>query len=177
MKTIYRCSLLLTALHAAASCGKDDNSAGTDQAGQNLREAQSKVSDNSQALAKNQDDIEQKKRDILADQQTLADKQKLLEEQRRQLGSSQGNLQKARVAYAAAVKERFAKLESSLATLATRTDAKSRDAATGLRARRDQLAAKLDSMAGTPDSRWDTYTKDVDVMFDAIEHDLREAGE
>ncbi len=177
MKTIYRCSLLLAALHAAASCGKDDDSAGTDQAGQNLREAQSKVSDNSQALAKNQDDIDQKKREILLDQQTLAAKQKLLESQRRELGASQGDLQKAREAYAAAVVERFAKLESSLASLATRTDARSRDAATGLRARRDQLSAKLDSMAGTPDSSWDAYTKDVDVMFDAIEHDLREADE
>ena len=177
MTTMHRCSLAVAALLAAAGCGKEDSAADTDKASQELREANAKVSDNSQALAQNQADIEQKKREILLDQQTLADKQKLLEEQRQQLGSSQGHLQEARAAYAAAIKERFAKLDASLATLATRTDARSRDAATGLRARRDQLSARLDSMASTPDSGWDTYTKEVDVMFDAIEHDLRETDD
>lgn len=177
MSTMARCSLAVTALLVAASCGKEDGSAETDQAGRDLREAQEKLRENSQALAKNQEEIEQKKRDILQDQQALADKQKLLEKQQAELGSSQGHLDKARVAYAAAIKERLAKLDASLATLATRTDARSKDAATGLRARRDQLAAKLDAMAGTPDAGWNQYTKDVDVMFDAIERDRREAEE
>ena len=177
MSTMHRYSLALAALVAAAGCGKEDSGADSEKASETLREASSKVNENSEALARNQDDIERKKREILLDQQTLADKQKLLEDQRRQLGSSQGQLQEARVAYAAAIKERFARLDASLAALATRTDAKSRDAATGLRARRDQLSAKVDSMASTPDSSWDTYSKDVDIMFDAIERDLREAVE
>jgi len=170
MSTIARCSLAVAVLFAAGAC-KKDSSAETDKAGQDLREAHEKVSENSQALARNQDDIEQKKRDILNDQQTLADKQKLLEKQQVELGSAQGHLQETRVAYAAAVKERLAKLDASLATLATRTDAKSKDAATGLRARRDQLAAKLDAMAATPDADWNQYTRDIDVMFAAIERD------
>lgn len=174
MSSMCRCSLVVAALLLAASCGKED-SAETDKAGKDLREANAEVSQNSEALAKNQDDIERKKREILLDQQALADKQKLLEQQRQELGSAQGHLQEARVAYAAAVKERFAKLEASLATLATKTDARSKDAVTGLRARRDQLSAKIDAMASTPDSSWDKYTKDVDITFDAIEHDLREA--
>jgi len=175
MSTPYRCSLAVAVLLAAGSCGKEDSSAETDQAGRDLREAHDKVSENSQALARNQDEIEQKKRDILSDQQALADKQKLLEKQQAELGSSQGQLQEARVAYAAAIKERLAKLDASLATLATRTDARSKDAATGLRARRDQLAAKLDAMATTPDASWNQYTKDIDVMFEAIERDRRAA--
>ena len=175
MSTMHRCSLAVAALLAAASCGKEDSGAETEKAGRDLREANAEVSENSQALAKNQEDIEQKKREILLDQQTLADKQKLLEQQRQALGSSQGQLREARAAYAAAIVERFAKLDASLAALATKTDARSRDAATGLRARRDQLSAKLDSMAGTADASWEQYTKDVDIMFDAIERDLREA--
>ena len=178
MSTMSRRSLAVAALLlVAAGCGKEDGSAETDQAGQELREAHEKVSENSQALARNQDEIEQKKRDILQDQQTLADKQKLLEQQQVALGSSQGQLVEARVAYAAAIKQRLAKLDASLATLATRTDARSKDAATGLRARRDQLSAKLDAMAGTPDAALNQYTSDVDVMFDAIERDRGKAGE
>lgn len=175
MSTPYRCWLAVVLLLAAGSCGKEDSSAETDKAGRDLREAHDKVSENSQALAKNQDDIEQKKRDILNDQQALADKQKLLEKQQVELGSSQGHLQEARVAYAAAVKERLAKLDASLATLATKTDARSKDAATGLRARRDELAAKLEAMAATPDASWNQYTKDIDVTFEAIERDRRAA--
>jgi chromosome segregation ATPase len=174
MSTAYRCSLAVAVLLAAGSC-KKDSSAETDKAGQDLREAHDKVSENSQALARNQDDIEQKKRDILNDQQALADKQKLLEKQQAELGSAQGHLQETRVAYAAAVKERLAKLDASLAALATKTDARSKDAATGLRARRDQLAAKLDAMAATPDADWNQYTKDIDVTFEAIERDRRAA--
>jgi len=175
MSAMYRRSLVVAALLIAASCGKEDSAADTDQASQDLRKAHAEVSENREALANNQDAIEQKKREILLDQQALADKQKLLEEQRQRLGSSQGHLQEARLAYAAAIKERFAKLDASLATLATKTDARSRDAVTGLRARRDQLSAKVESMAATPDSGWDQYTKDVDIMFGAIERDLGEA--
>ena len=172
MQTTFRSSVGVALLLVAASCGKKDNSADTDQATKDLRAAQSEVSDHSKELAKNQDAIEQQKRDVLRAQQELADKQKLLEHQRQELGSAQGTLVEARAAYAAAVKMRFAKLDASLATLATRTDAKAKDAGAGLRARRDQLLAKLDAMPGTPDPTWTTYTKDVDVTFDAIEHDL-----
>jgi len=176
MSTIARCSLAIAVLFAAGAC-KKDSAAETDKAGKDLREAHDKVSENSQALARNQDDIDQKKRDILNDQQTLADKQKLLEKQQAELGSAQEHLQETRVAYAAAVKERLAKLDFELAALATRTDARSKDAATGLRARRDQLAAKLDAMATIPDASWNQYTKDIDVMFDAIERDRQKANQ
>jgi chromosome segregation ATPase len=171
MHTLHWCLLIAVAL-IATSCGKKDNSADTDQASQALRKAQADVSKGSNELVKNQDEIEQQKRDLVREQQQLADKQQLAERQRQDLGSAQGTLQEARLAYAAAVKARFAKLDASLATLATKTDAKSKDAVTGLRARRDQLLVKLDAMAGASDPTWNEYTKDVDTTFDAIETDL-----
>jgi hypothetical protein len=73
------------------------------------------------------------------------------------------------------VKERFAKLDAGLAGLATRTDAASKDASTGLAARRTALAAKLAAMPVGADAGWAAYTKEVDTTFDAIEHDLRTA--
>jgi len=159
---------------AATSCGQNNNSTDTDHASLELRKAQGEVSGRSNALAANQDAIEQTKRQLTSGQQALADKQVLLEQQRLQLGSAQGSLQDARVAYGTAVKERFAKLEASLATLATRTDARSKDAAVGLRARSAQLAQKLAAMPAA-DPSWGDYTRDVDTAFDAIEHDLSAA--
>jgi chromosome segregation ATPase len=167
-----RSSLLALSLLVAASCAKHDNAADTDKTSEELRQAQTEVTQHSNDLAKNQDDIEQKKRALVREQQDLADKQKLLEQQRQQLGSAQGTLVQARAAYAAAVKERLAKLDASVATLATKTDAKSKDAAAGIRARRDQLTAKIGAMPSTGDADWNQYTKDVDVTFDAIESDL-----
>ncbi len=181
MRTTSRC-WLVSAVLLVAGCGVEDNSAATDKASEELRRAQTALSEHSKELTDNQEAIEQKKRDLareqqelLRDEQDLADKQKLLEQQRQQLGAAQQNLSQARAAYAAAVKERFAKLDATLATLATRTDARSRDAVTGLRARRDQLATKLATLTDTLDANWNDYTSDVDTTFDAIEHDLQEA--
>lgn len=170
-----RGSWFVAGLLVVAGCSKHDESAETDKAGEKLRAAQSEVTTHSTNVANNARDIEQRKRDLAREQQELTDKQKLLEQQQSALGSAKGSLQEARAAYAAAITERLAKLDALRATLAMRTDAKSTDASTGLRARRDQLATKLAGMTGTADVGWEAYTKDVDVTFDAIERDLHDA--
>lgn len=166
---------LLAALVALvlAACGSKDNSADTDQAGKDLRAAQSAVSDKRNDLNATGDEVERRKREILKEQQELADKEAALAAKGQQLGSAEGTLVEAGAAYRAAVMERFAKLDASLASLATKTDAASKDAAAGLKARRDLLASKLASMPAPADSGWAAYTKDVDTTFDAIERDLR----
>jgi chromosome segregation ATPase len=168
----WLCALLL----AGAGCHKKDNSVDTDHAADDLTEAQGAAADQRKGVASNEADIEREKREVVASQQALADKQALLAQQRQALGSAQATLELARTAYAAAVAERFAKLDADLATLSKRTDAASTDARAGLRARRDQLATKLASLSTTADPVWATYTKDVDTTFDAIEHDLQAAN-
>ena len=163
------------ALVLAAGCSDKDNSAVTDRASQDLRKAQSAVSEQRKDLTADEAEIERKKRELTKEQQDLADKEKALEAHRLQLGSAQGTLAEARVAYGAAVTARFAKLDAALAGLATQTDAASKDALAGLRARRDLLAAKLATMAATAEADWTGYTRDVDTTFDAIERDLRAA--
>jgi DNA repair exonuclease SbcCD ATPase subunit len=166
---------MLAAVLTVAGCGKDDNSTDTDRASEQLREAQGEVRQTAQEVAANQDAIEQQQRALVQEQQALADRQKLLDQQRAHLGSAQQALQQARAAYGAAVNERLAKLDAALATLATKTDAKSRDAAIGLQARRAELGVKLRAMQDTSDPGWADYTKDVDATFDAIERDLHDA--
>jgi peptidoglycan hydrolase CwlO-like protein len=170
---IVICTLLAVAV--AASCSAKDNSADTDRASEDLREAQSAVTAKHSDVTTTGDEIERRKRDLVAAQQQLADKEKSLDNSRRQLGSAQGTLTDARAAYSAAVKERFAKLNAGLAGLATRTEVASKDASAGLAARRDLLATRLAQMPGGADASWAAYTKDVDTAFDAIERDLRAA--
>jgi hypothetical protein len=169
LRTILICFVTIA---VAASCAKKDNSADTDQASQELRKAQAAVSEKHNAVAMNEADIENKKRELIKGQQDLADKTKSLDDNRQQLGSAGATLVAARAAYAAAVAERFAKLDAALAGLATRTDAASKDAVAGLHARRDLLAAKLAAMPVAADSSWPGFTRDVDTTFEAIEHDL-----
>ena len=157
------------------SCSSKDNSGVTDKAANDLRAAQSTVATRHDDVTTAGDDVERRKRDLGAQQQQLADKEKSLDDSRQQLGSAQATLADARKAYAAAVEERFAKLDADVATLATRTDARSIDARAGLTARRDALAAKLAVMPDGADATWTAYTKDVDTTFDAIERDLRSA--
>lgn len=158
-----------------AGCSHKDNSADTDQASKDVREAQSILSAKHDDVAATGNEIERRKRDLISEQQQLADREASLHEGERQLGSAQATLTQARTAYAAAVKDRFAKLDAGLAGLATRTDAAAKDASVGLAARRDALAAKLAGMPDGADASWAAYTKDVDTTFDAIERDLRAA--
>jgi predicted nucleic acid-binding Zn-ribbon protein len=167
-------SFVLTVV-VAASCAKKDNSADTDHASQDLQKAQAAVSDKRREVAANEVEIEGKKRELIKGQQDLADKTQWLEDDRQQLGSARGTLVEARAAYGTAVTERLAKLDAALAGLATQTDATSKDALAGLRARRDLLAAKLATMPVTAEPGFTEFTRDVDTMFDAIENDLRAA--
>ncbi len=174
VKLRMRTGLLATLLAlVTAACGSKDNSADTDQAGKDLRAAQSAVSEQRGELEATADEVERRKRELIRQQQELADKEAALVAERRQLGSAQGTLVDAGEAYRAAVTERFAKLDASLAHLATKTDAASKDAAAGFGARRDLLASRLAAMPAAADAAWAAYTKDVDTTFDAIERDLR----
>jgi peptidoglycan hydrolase CwlO-like protein len=161
------------AVIVAASCAQKDNSADTDQAGHDLRKAQTAVSEKRKDVATNEVEVEGKRRALIKEQQDLADKTKSLEEDRQQLGAAGSAMVAARAAYDAAVTERLAKLDAALAGLATHTDATSQDAVAGLHARRELLAAKLAATPIAADPSWAGFTKDVDTIFDAIEQDLR----
>lgn len=171
----FTAGLICTLFAAAASCSSKDNSADTDRASEDLRKAQSAVSTKHEDVTTTGDEIERRKRELVMEQQQLAAQEKWLENNQRQLGSARGTLEQARTAYTAAVNERLAKLDAGLAGLSTHTDAASKDARAGLRARRDLLATELARMPDGSDARWATYTKDVDTTFDAIERDLRAA--
>lgn len=158
-----------------ASCGEKNNSADTDQVGRDLTAAQSELTEKRRDVVTNEEDVERRKRAVLADQQALADQEQALAANRQELGSARETFVKARAAYGAGVSSRLAKLDAAIAGLATKSDAASRDAVAGLRARRDLLAATLASMPTITEERWTVYANEVDIVFDAIERDVRAA--
>ncbi|MEP6862231.1 MAG: hypothetical protein ABJE66_16525 [Deltaproteobacteria bacterium] len=173
MRTRFVLSLIACVL--AVACGKKDNSDLTDRPSKDLHEAQSALTEKSKNVVETSDDIERRKREVVKQQQELADKEAVLATQAKQLGSAQGTLAEADAAYRAAVTQRLAKLDLALATLSTKVDAASKDAAAGLKTRRDLLASTLEKMPPAADSGRAAYTKDVDTTFDAIERDLNAA--
>ncbi len=166
----FFCFVLLSTLSLA--CSKHDDSVITDKASKDLTAAQTQVNTQREQLAKTQEDAVKQQQDLANQQKVVAQQQASVEQQKAALDSAQNSLAQARSTYAAATKERLAKLDSKLTDLSAKSGAKAKDAATGLRARRDQLALKLGAMVGTTDAGWNEFTKDVDTAFDAIEKDL-----
>jgi len=146
-----------TSAPAARDAQDRNNSADTDRSGSALAQAQSDL---------------REKRDVLQHQQALADGEKALASDRDKVGSASDALVRARATYGTSVTARMAKLDADLATLSTKTDAASKDAVVGLRARRDQLSTTVATMDGLAEADWAAYTKAVDTTFDAIERDL-----
>jgi Skp family chaperone for outer membrane proteins len=147
-------SLIGLGLITTGACKKHD----TDQAASDMKKAQDEVRDRSKDLAK----VQEKDDQDVAKEQAKVDNAKI-------------DLDKARTDYSTAVKSRLEKIDTKLATLSARTDAKSKDAEVRLKARRDALAAKLDAMNSQAQDHWDAYKKDVDDSFDSLDKDLDDA--
>jgi TolA-binding protein len=139
----------------AGACKSHD----TDQAASDMKKAQDEVHDRSKDLAK----VQEKDQQEVATEQAKLDNAKI-------------DLEKARADYSTAVKSRLEHIDTKLAQLSARTDAKARDAEVRLKARRDALAAKLDAMNAQTQDHWDAYKKDVDDSFDSLDKDLDDAN-
>lgn len=172
---MIRAPAVFGALIALASCDSYDNSSDTDRSRGALTNAQSAVSEQSSDVVVRANDIEREKRALVQRQQQLVDDEKALAGKRQQLGSARDDLVRARATYASATESRLSKLDATLATLATRTEATTKDAVVGLRARRESLALKVRTLAAVGEQDWAAYMVDVDATFDAIERDLHAA--
>lgn len=77
--------------------------------------------------------------------------------------------------YSADIRSRLDVLDQKLDVLSTRTDAAARDAYVRLRARRDQLAVRLDAASKVASSTWNDFTRDVNGSFEQVERDVNAA--
>ena len=148
-KTMIWCSLITAALCGSA-CKQDRADKASDQ------------------VRKSVEEVQEQRKDLREEQKDVAKEQ-------RDLAKAEGNLAQARANYVTAMRERLAAIDAKIAQLEARTDAKARDAAITMRARRHELANRLDSAEKRADAEWDRFRSDLDDTFKKVEADAKDA--
>jgi septal ring factor EnvC (AmiA/AmiB activator) len=155
-KTMLWCSLISVALLGGA-CKKSESEKAADQ------------------VRKSVEEVRDQREDVREEQKDVAKEQKDVTKEQRELAEAQGELAKARANYVVTARERLARIDAKINDLERRADAKSKDAAITLRARRDALASKLDSAASRVDDEWTEFRSDLDGTFKQIENDIEKS--
>lgn len=156
-------SLIAAGLFGTA-CKKDP----TEKAGEEVRKSVEKVDEKANQVRDEMKDVTKEQKDVVKEQQDVTQKT-------REMNQAQGELAQARQNYSTTARERLGKLDASISELEGKADAKAKDAAVALRARRDALATKLDSMSARTDAEWNDFKRDVDDSFNSIESDINGA--
>jgi septal ring factor EnvC (AmiA/AmiB activator) len=144
------CSLISAALMGGA-CKQDPSERAADQVRKSVEEVQEQ-----------REDLREERKDVLKEQ--------------RELAKAEGELAQARANYIVTTRERLARMDARINDLELRSDLKAKDAAVGLRARRDMLATKLDAASNRIDAAdWDDLRGDLDDTFKQIEKDIERA--
>jgi len=169
MRNTIWIAMLSTALLGGAACHKkDDAGKAMDKAATSAQKAQEDVHDQAKDMANEQKDVN-KDADKMAKDQADVDKQ------RGELNAAQGDLAQARERYNVAAKQRLTNVDAKISQLEMKADAKAKDAASQLRARRDAIATRLGTIGNQAQADWDTFRKDVDDSFDKLEKDVDSA--
>src|ERR1041385_1307048 len=163
MRKMMFIAMTAAALFAGACKKKDDSTKQMDRAASTASKAQENVNDQAKDVRDEQKDVNKDQREMAKDQNDVA-------KQQGELNAAKNDLIQARDQYREAAKQRLAKIDSDIHQLEARTDAAAR-----LKAERDTLSTKLDSMGNTTKADWDAFKKDVDDKFDKLENDTRDA--
>lgn len=158
MRTIIWTSILATAL-ATGACNKKQDDTGA--AATQVKKTQEDVKDQAKDLDKTMTDKNATANDLNHAQGDLA--------------AAKVDLQSAKDKYSIAVKDRLAKIDIRIHELEMKTDAKSKDALTSLRNRRQEMSTRVDGIKDHAAADWDAFTKDVDNSFDKLENDVNDA--
>ncbi|MGE0547159.1 MAG: hypothetical protein AB7R00_08890 [Kofleriaceae bacterium] len=145
-------------------------------------DAEDKMDEASRSAQKAQENVNEQRQDIQDEAAEAADKRNELSKEQgdvaaqgNELGQASKELAQARQQFKVSARDRLNKLDMKLNDLAMRTDASSKDVANQLRARRDALAAKIDTIDTRTNSEWQDFSKTVNDEFDAIEERARDA--
>lgn len=179
MRKMIWIALTSTALFAGACKKKDDSAKEMDRAASSAAKAQEDMSDQAKDVRSEQKDVNKDQQELAKDQrkdqQAMAKDQNDVAKQQGELDSARTDLVQARERFEVAAKQRLAKLDDKIHEVEANTDANARSAATSLRARRDELASKIDSMSAQSKADWKAFKKDVDDRFDKLESDAQNA--
>ena len=141
MRTTFWVSMVAAALISGAGCKKrDDSGKAMDKAATSAAKAQEDVNEQRKDVAEEQKDVNKDRQDMAKEQQDVA-------KQQAELNNANGDLAQARERYSVAAKQRLSNIDARIKELEMKADAASRDAATKLRARRDEISTRLNAVA------------------------------
>lgn len=164
MKRMMMFGTLIAAALVGTACKNDP----TEKAGEAVQKSVEKVDEKAQGVRDEMKDVTKEQKDVKEEQGDVAQKT-------REMNQAQGELATARQNYSTVSRERLAKLDAQITELEGTADAKAKEAAIALRARRDALASKLDSASARTDAEWNDFKRDVDDSFKTIEDDIGKA--
>lgn len=159
-KTMFWSSLIATALLGSA-CKKDASEKAADEVRKSVEE-----------VREQREDLRESQKDVAEEQKDVSEEQRDVAKQQRELAQAEGALAQARHNYTTAMRERLAKIDAKIRELDMRADAKAKDAAITLRARRDALSAKLDTAGSRVEAEWKEFKSDLDDTVDKLEKDI-----
>jgi small-conductance mechanosensitive channel len=161
--------MVAAALISGAGCKKkSETGKDMDRAATSAAKAQENVNDQAKDVAKEQKDVNK-------DQQDLAKDQMDVNKEQRDVGGAKADLAQARERYSVAAKQRLANIDTKLQQIESKGDASAKDTAAKLRARREEIASRLNQVGTQAEASWDTYKKDVDDSFDKLDKDVDSA--
>ncbi len=159
-KTMFWSSLIASLLLGGA-CKKDPTEKAEDQVRKSVEE-----------VREQREDLREAQKDVVEEQKELTEEQKELMKQQRELEAAKGQAAQAHANYIAALRDRLAKVDMKIRELEARTDAKSKDAAIALKARRDQLKTRIDTTGAETEAQWEEFKDDTGKVIDELEKDL-----
>jgi septal ring factor EnvC (AmiA/AmiB activator) len=119
---------------------------------------------------------------VQAAEKNVDEQKKDVRDEQKDVNKQQGELQQAKIDLSAAradfertARERLTKIDTKIAELEAKGDAKSKQSAADLRVRRDQAAAKLNDINNKTQDNWEAYKSDVSKDMDSFEADVDKA--
>jgi hypothetical protein len=168
MRKMIWIAVTSAALFAGGCKKKDDSEKAMDRAATSAGKAQENVNDQAK-------DVRDEQKDVNKDQKEMAKDQNDVAKEQGDLSNAKTDLVQARDRYREAAKQRLAKIDDDIHQIEGRSDAAAKDTATRLRAERDALSTKLDTMGSQSKDSWDAFKKDTDDKFDKLENETRDA--
>jgi hypothetical protein len=169
MRTTIWASMIATALLSTAACHKKDDSAkAMDKAATSAAKAQENVNDQVKDVDSAQKDVNKEQKDVTKEENAVA-------KQEGELKMAETDLAQARERYGVAAKQRLSNLDAKIHQIEMKSDASAKSTATSLRARRDEIASRLDGVTAQSKANWDGYKKDLDDSFDKLDKDVDKA--
>jgi phage shock protein A len=161
MRSTLLISLLSAALLGGAACKKSPE----EKAEKGFEKAREELEETGGAVRKEGAEVEEKMKGA-------AEETKEVGAEKPEMAKPSAELEAARARYQAAAKDRLQRIDTRIAELEARGDAKSHETAMKLKEHRNELSTKLDKIGETTDASWNQFKADADSQFETIERDL-----